>query len=75
MTVHKLAWDVPRSCHTYLVQEVLAPHVYSLQASLLSHHVGFFRGLLTSPSSEVTVVALLAARDLRSNLGSNLALW
>ena len=73
-TGHKLAWDVPRSCHTYLVQEVLAPHVSSLQASLLSRHVGFFRGLLTSPSNEVTVVAMLAARDLRSNLGSNLAL-
>ena len=30
--------------------------------------------LLASPSREVTVAALLAARDLRSNLGSNLAL-
>jgi hypothetical protein len=26
-TGHKLAWDVPRTCHTYLVQTVLAPHV------------------------------------------------
>ena len=30
--------------------------------------------LLAGPSHEVTVVALLAARDLRSSLGSNLAL-
>ena len=73
-TGHKLAWDVPRNCHTYMVQEVLAPHVVSLRANLLSREVGFFRSLLASPSSEVTVLALLAARDIRSNLGSNLAL-
>jgi hypothetical protein len=73
-TGHKLAWGVPRACRTFLVQEVLAPHVTSLRASLLHRAVGFFRGLLASPSHEVTVVALLAARDLRSNLGSNLAL-
>ena len=73
-TGHKLAWGVPRSCHTYLVDEVLAPHVASLEASLLSRFVGFFRSLITSPSGEVVVLALLAARDLRSSVGSNLAL-
>jgi hypothetical protein len=72
-TGHKLAWDVPRGCRTFLMQAALAPHVASLRASLLHRGVVFFRGLLTSPSSEVTVAALLAARDLRSNLGSNLA--
>ena len=73
-TGHKLAWEVPRSCHTYLVQEVLAPHVVNLNASLLLKFVGFFRSLMASPSNEVVVVALLAARDIRSNLGKNLAL-
>ena len=73
-TGHKLAWDVPRSCHTFLVQTVLAPQDASMRASLLSRSVGFFRGLLASPSSEVAVVAVLAARDMRSSLGSNLAL-
>ena len=73
-TGHKLAWDVPRHCRTYLVQEVLAPHVTSLRSSLLHRSVGFFRGLLESPSHEVTVTALLAARDIRSNLGANLML-
>ena len=73
-TGHKLAWDVPRACRTFLVQSVLAPHVTSLRASLLHRAVGFFHGLLASPSREVVVVALLAARDLRSSLGANLAL-
>ena len=41
---------------------------------MLLKFVGFFRSLIASPSSEVVVVALLAARDLRSNLGKNLAL-
>ena len=73
-TGHKLAWNVPRACRTYLVESVLAPHVTSLRASLLHRLVGFFHGLLLSPSSEVRVTALLAARDVRSNLGANLAL-
>ena len=34
----------------------------------------FFLSLLASPSHEVSVVARLAARDARSNLGSNLGL-
>jgi hypothetical protein len=73
-TGHKLAWEVPRACRTFLVQAVLAPHVVSLRASLLHRFVFFFRGLLASPSHEVRVVALLAARDLRSSIGANLAL-
>ena len=72
-TGHKLAWEVPRNCHTYLVEKVLAPEVVSLEASLLARFHGFFRSLLASPSHEVVVVALLATRDIRSTLGSNLA--
>ena len=56
------------------MQAKLAPNDASLCASLLNRSVGFFRGLLDSPSTEVTVVALLAARDMRNSLGSNLAL-
>ena len=56
------------------MEEVLAPEVPNLYASLLHRFSSFFHGLVTSPSQEVVVVALLAARDLRSNLGSNLDL-
>ena len=73
-TGHKIAWDVPRACHTYLVQTVLAPHVGSLRASLLHREVGFFHGLLASPSKEAMVAALLASRDIQSTVGANLAL-
>ena len=73
-TGHKIAWDVPRTCHTYLVETVLAPHVGSLRASLLHRQVGFFHSLLTGPCKEVTVAALLASRDRRSTIGANRAL-
>jgi hypothetical protein len=33
-TGHKLAWDVPRHCRTFLVQTILAPEDSSMQASL-----------------------------------------
>ena len=73
-TGHKIAWDVPRSCHTYLVETVLAPHVCSFRASLLHRQVSFFHGLLASPFKESKVATLLASRDVRSTIGANLAL-
>ena len=68
----KLAWNLPRSCHTYFVHQVLAPHVKNLEVSLWENFAGFFKGLLASSSHEVVTLALLASRDIRSNLGSNL---
>jgi len=70
----KLAWEVHRGCCTYLLQEVLAPGVTSLRVNLLLRFRTYFRSLLTSPSPEVRVAALLAGRDIRSTVGSNLAL-
>ena len=70
-TGHKIAWRVHRGCRSYLVQQVLAPHVTSLRVQILCKFCGFFRSLLDSPSTEVAVVA---ARDLRSSVGTNLAL-
>ena len=71
-TGHKLAWYVHHGCRTYLVQTVLAPHVTSLRVNILTRFRGFFRSPLDSPSWEVVVVARLAARDVRSTVGSNL---
>ena len=73
-TGHKVAWDVPRGCRSYLVDTVLAPHVDNMRASLLHRQVGFFHGLLRGPSREAAVAALLASRDKRTTIGANLAL-
>ena len=54
--------------------ECACPHDTSLRVSLLNRSIGFFHGLLDSPSNKVVVLELLAARDLQSSLGSNLAL-
>ena len=70
----KLAWGVHRGCWTYLRQKVLAPGVQSLLVNLLLRFRSFFRSLLASPSPEVQVAAWLAARDIWSPVGSNLAL-
>ena len=70
----KLCWGVSRSCHTYLLQNVLAPESISLRVRLLTQSLGFFHGLLLSPSIEAAVAARLSARDIRTNMGSNLAL-
>ena len=71
-TGHKLAWQVDRNCHTYLVQETLTPGLMSLEARLLLNFVGFFKSLLNSPNKEVAVAARLASRDVRSSVGKNL---
>ena len=73
-TAIKLAWDVPRACRSYFLGTVLAPSTISVRSSLLSRSHGFFCSLLESPSHEVSTVARICARDLRSNLGSNLSL-
>ena len=73
-TCIKLTWNIPRSCHNYFVDYVLAMHSPPLLCSLLSRFHKFFLSLLESDSSQVSVIARLAARDVRSNLGSNLRL-
>ena len=70
----KLSWDVPRSTRSYLLQEVLQSGITPLRVSLLLRFRNFFRSLLENPSNEVQVLARLAARDIRSSVGSNLAL-
>ena len=54
----KLAWGVHRGCRSYLLQQVLAPGP-SLRSRLILRFLGFHRSLLTSPSLEVRVAAIL----------------
>ena len=72
-TGHKLEWNMPRACKTYLVQNMLALHVPYLRAYLL-HRGVFFHSLLAIPSMDARVAVLLAAQDQRSGSGSNLNL-
>ena len=62
----KITWDLPRSTHSYLVQEVLSSGLQSLELRLLKNFAGFFRNLLNSSNAEAAALARLAARDVRS---------
>ena len=70
----KLAWNVDRACHGYLVSSVLAPGFRPIKACRLSRFHNFFLNMLDSPSQECQVMARLSARDIRSIFGSNLNL-
>ena len=59
---------------TFLVQNVQECGFIPLRVQLLLRFRKFFRSLLSSPSREVAIVALLESRDLRSAVGSNLRL-
>ena len=69
----KLAWGLPRSTHSYLVDNLLSSGIPSIRVSLLGCYWKFFNGLQTSSSLEVRLVASLASVDIRSTSGSNLA--
>ena len=71
-TCVKLAWGVPRSTHSYLVDSLLSSGIPSVRASLLACYWKFLEGVKTSTSMEVRVVACLASGDIRSTTGSNL---
>ena len=69
---HRIAWGVPRACRSYLVKQVLAPHVKSLEVTLWERFLGFFHSLISGSHHEVATLAILASHDIRTNLGANL---
>ena len=70
----KLAWQCPRATRTYLVQQVLACGGISAKADIMSRYSKFFLSLRNSPCKEVSILANLVARDVRSVTGRNIKL-
>ena len=68
----KISWNIPRTTHSYFVQDVLTTGVQSLEQRILRNTVGFFQSLIGCPCTEVAVLARISARDIRSSLGKNL---
>ena len=73
-TSMKLAWEVPRATRRYLAQHVLSCGLSSVRVDILSKFVGFFQSLRGSPCPEVSFLASLVGRDIRSITGKNLRL-
>ena len=71
-TAVRLTWSVPRATRSYLVEQVLSPDITSVRTDILAKYVGFFQSLKVSPSYEVSFMAHLISRDLRSVTGRNL---
>ena len=69
----KLIWHLPRNTRTFFIDSLLAPNISPPRVSLMTRQSKFFHSLLENPSPEAQVLSRLAARDIRSNLGSNLA--
>jgi hypothetical protein len=68
----KLTWDVPRSTHTFIVDNLLAAEFFTVKQQLIGRYVNFFNGLLKSLSPEVKIVASMVARCARSTTGKNM---
>ena len=73
-TAVKLAWGCPRGTRSYLVKQVLSCSIVSADIDILARYSKFFKGLRTSPSTEVSVLVNLIARDKRSSTGRNVSL-
>ena len=68
----KLAYRVPRSTFTYMVEGYFAASQVSLRNQVLSRYSGFYRNLLASPSREVRMLAKMVSADPRSITCKNL---
>ena len=70
-TFVKLAWDVPRSTYTYLVENVLAENFVPFRKQIYSRYVSYFQHLFTSTSQEIRHLARIVSRDARSTVFRN----
>ena len=70
-TCVKLAWDVPRSTHTYFVEGMLGSGFPTIRQQILGRFPKFIKSLLDSPSLEVAVIARVVIRDAKTTTGKN----
>ena len=71
-TCVKLCWNVPRSTHTYFIDNLLATEFRTVRQQVMSRYAGFYQSLLNSPSREVAIVSRMVGRNVSTNTGSNL---
>ena len=72
-TAAKLAWDLPRSTFTFLVDRVLTGDLPSVRECLLTRYAMFLQGLYSSKNKELRILSSTASSDVRSTTGSNSA--
>ena len=72
-TCIKLAWDVPRETHSYFLKS-LSGGLVTVRSDIIGRFLGFYKGLLASPSTEVNIMARLVVKDVRTTTAKNLRL-
>ena len=73
-TAVKLSWNcVPRTCHRWLVDSLLAGGLPSSRQHHLAMYAGFYRRLHTSAVPEVREMAYSCLSDMRSNTARNIS--
>ena len=71
-TCVKLVHKVPRSTHTYFVENFLADGFTPVKTELFSRYVKFYKSLKNSVSQEVKFLVNIVSRDIHSVTGKNL---
>ena len=66
-TCVKLTYDVPRSTHTYLVENYLAANYLPVKTEILARYVKFYKSLKLSQSPEVQHLVEVVTTDVRSS--------
>ena len=61
---------MPRGTHTYFVDRMLDCWISHVRTDILGRYIKFFSSLRESPSMEVSVLAHIVARDVRTTTGS-----
>ena len=70
-TCVKLAWNIPRQSHTYIITDLLARGMATIRTAVLARYVKFVRSLLNHESLEVAAVANCLVMDRGSTIGAN----
>ena len=67
-----MCYNIPRSTHTYFIDNLLAKEFVTIRQQVMSRYAGFYQSLLNSPSREVATVSRMVGRNVSTNTGSNL---
>jgi hypothetical protein len=70
-TAVKLTWEMPRTTHTWVVDNLLSCKLASARERILANYVGFLNRLRSSASWEVCVLSETQTRDAGSVTGRN----
>ena len=68
----KLTWDLPRSTHNYLVEQLLAKEFKSVRKRIMLQYVSFVKRLGRSVSQEVRIMRSMVASNVQSITGKNI---